>query len=32
MLQPKTLQKVDHLACDDIIPGFRLLLTELFRE
>ena len=30
--QPKTVQKSDKLTCDDIIPGFRLMLTDLFRE
>jgi Uma2 family endonuclease len=30
--QPKSWHKPDSLFCDDIIPGFRLSLTDLFRE
>ena len=30
--RPRTLGTTDTLACDDIIPGFRLPLAELFRE
>ena len=30
-LQPKTLAKSAALTCEDIIPGFRLSLAELFR-
>jgi Uma2 family endonuclease len=28
---PKTYLKSDSLACEDVIPGFRLALVELFR-
>ncbi len=31
-ISPKTLGSVDTLQCDDIIPGFRLPLTELFKD
>ena len=31
-LPPRTLGKGDALQCEDIIPGFRLELAELFRE
>jgi Uma2 family endonuclease len=30
--QPKTWQKSDSIFCDDIIPGFRLMLAELYRD
>lgn len=30
--QPKTYRQTDTLACDDIIPGFRLPLAELFQD
>jgi Uma2 family endonuclease len=30
--QPKVYHKTDSLACDDIIPGFRLTLAELFKD
>ena len=29
---PKTYLKTDTLTCDDVIPGFRLPLDELFRD
>jgi Uma2 family endonuclease len=29
---PKTWQQSDPLSCDDIIPGFRLMLADLFRD
>lgn len=28
----KTFGKLEAIACDDVIPGFRLLVAELFRE
>jgi Uma2 family endonuclease len=31
-VSPKTFSTSDTLACDDIIPGFRLTLAELFKE
>ena len=30
--EPKTLVATDTLQCDDIMPGFRLPLAELFRD
>jgi Uma2 family endonuclease len=30
-LPPKTFQKSETLSCEDVIPGFRLALAELFR-
>jgi Uma2 family endonuclease len=29
--KPKAFQKADSLSCDDIIPGFRLAIADLFR-
>jgi len=30
--QPRVFEKTNALTCEDIIPGFRLSLAELFRE
>jgi Uma2 family endonuclease len=30
--QPKTYRIADALSCDDVIPGFRLLLADLFQN
>jgi Uma2 family endonuclease len=30
--QPRTYHKTDTLVCEDIIPGFRLALADLFRS
>ncbi len=30
-LPPKSYHKADALTCDDIVPGFRLALIDLFR-